>query len=484
MLTAMKRCRLGLLFVILCALSGCAQLPAGAVSGTPAVQAPVAQCMAAYRTLDVATARAGVRDAGASRINGFPYLRVNRLLASYRKQNLQGEALTLWLQAMARLDVQARRVELTNLGVPELAQQMHGLARCSSLLVARDLATPARLELLHERARVPDDYSLVQRSLGLYPVALPFLRHGVADYQAQRQAAYRQPLPTQGELLVWQPGFARPQLAAASIAHWLQQRDALGRPALTAAQWQQLTRQFAPVWWLQTHSRNDVPGAPYFQPNGLPGVNTLQPRVYYYHQFMRWHGQLLAQLVYVIWFAARPAQGPFDPYAGRMDGLVWRVTLGSDGQVLTYDSIHPCGCFHAWYTVAPLQLRKPKASAVEPPLLLQRHVTGHAVAVRLQARDHLVRRVVPAAQASGTSFSYQLRPYRELLTLPWPQGGTRSLFGPDGIVAGSGRLERYWLWPSGVVSPGAMRQRGRHAIAFVGQQHFDDPGLLMQTFQP
>jgi len=34
------------------------------------------------------------------------------------------------------------------------------------------------------------------------------------------------------------------------------------------------------------------------------------------------------------------------------------------------------------------------------------------------------------------------------------------------------------LWPMGVASAGAMRQWGRHATAFIGRRHFDDPWLL------
>lgn len=34
----------------------------------------------------------------------------------------------------------------------------------------------------------------------------------------------------------------------------------------------------------------------------------------------------------------------------------------------------------------------------------------------------------------------------------------------------------------GVPEPGAMRQWGRHATAFVGRRHFDDPWLLERYF--
>jgi hypothetical protein len=49
-------------------------------------------------------------------------------------------------------------------------------------------------------------------------------------------------------------------------------------------------------------------------------------------------------------------------------------------------------------------------------------------------------------------------------------------------VPGSERGERWLFWPMGVPEPGAMRQWGRHATAFVGRRHFDDPWLLERYF--
>ena len=68
--------------------------------------------------------------------------------------------------------------------------------------------------------------------------------------------------------------------------------------------------------------------------------------------------------------------------------------------------------------------------------------------------------------------------------MPAADGELRSLFDSDGLVAGSERAERWLLWPTGVPSPGAMRERGRHAIAFVGRRHFDDADLLDRLFEP
>ena len=66
----------------------------------------------------------------------------------------------------------------------------------------------------------------------------------------------------------------------------------------------------------------------------------------------------------------------------------------------------------------------------------------------------------------------------QLRALQMPNGTKRSLYGEDGIIDASERAERFLLWPYGVASPGAMRQWGTHAIAFIGRRHFDDPFLL------
>jgi len=57
------------------------------------------------------------------------------------------------------------------------------------------------------------------------------------------------------------------------------------------------------------------------------------------------------------------------------------------------------------------------------------------------------------------------------------------LYGPDGVVAGTERAERWLIWPMGVPAPGAMRQWGHHATAFIGRRHFDDPDLLTRLFE-
>jgi hypothetical protein len=78
---------------------------------------------------------------------------------------------------------------------------------------------------------------------------------------------------------------------------------------------------------------------------------------------------------------------------------------------------------------------------------------------------------------------YEQAGYDELLSLP-DGDGRRSLFGEDGLADGTERGERWFLWPAGIKSAGAMRQWGRHATSFVGRSHFDDPSMLDRLFEP
>lgn len=72
---------------------------------------------------------------------------------------------------------------------------------------------------------------------------------------------------------------------------------------------------------------------------------------------------------------------------------------------------------------------------------------------------------------------------KKVRSLPAGNGGQRSLFGAHGLMPGSERPERFILWPMGIRSPGAMRQWGRHPVAFVGCRHFDDPFLFESLFE-
>ena len=58
----------------------------------------------------------------------------------------------------------------------------------------------------------------------------------------------------------------------------------------------------------------------------------------------------------------------------------------------------------------------------------------------------------------------------------------KSAFLPSGLISGTERGERFLFWPMGIANPGAMRQWGTHATAFVGIRHFDDADLIDKRF--
>src|ERR1019366_1662177 len=103
------------------------------------------------------------------------------------------------------------------------------------------------------------------------------------------------------------------------------------------------------------------------------------------------------------------------------------------------------------------------------------------VVVRIASRTHYVMGVRP--DAGGAGAAYQFADDNELRALPSADGGTRSAFGPDGIVPGTERGERLLFWPMGIDNSGAMRQWGTHATAFIGRRHFDDADLIERRFE-
>jgi hypothetical protein len=273
------------------------------------------------------------------------------------------------------------------------------------------------------------------------------------------------------------PPLARPRVEGAP--------NALAIPEPAGGALDTLFAAHAPVFEVETAGAYDRPGAlAWREGEAVPFVDATQPAVYRRVAWTRYGERTLLQLEYTIWFPERPPESPGDLLAGRLDGVTWRVTLAPDGEPLVYDTMHPCGCFHLFFPTPRAVPRPAPSSGVEwmfAPQSLPRVADGARPVVRVATRTHYVERVrLERAPADGER--YALRPYDELRSLPLPQGGRRSPFGPGGIIAGTERAERFLFWPMGVASPGAMREAGRHATAFVGRRHFDDADLMEQRF--
>jgi hypothetical protein len=480
------------------AATGCVNLQGPQRDHLASTDIRLAECAVWFKALDAAVAQNAVNDIAARPMPGFPYLRIDRFLASMKseaKQDLQRRR--AWVDAMRARDADGRRVEIANLSAARVAELGVGKRTavetrtqdCAERLMTADLGTEAAIDELYRRAFVADDYSSAKRALGLYELTrLPFYA-GVSGWQEDTAEIFSK--AGRGELTNEQmrrylppqlPVFSRQQVSeilARAAEH------PLGLAQLSPVQRRQLFATYAPVLEIETHADFDRIGRLYWSSNASPQVDVSQPVVYHRLGYTRVGGRTLLQLVYVAWFPERPIDGSFDVLGGHLDGVVWRVTLAADGEPLLFDSIHPCGCYHMFFPTPRLEPLPPPQHWTEwafIPASLPAVAESQRLVVEVQSRSHYLRNV-SATTAPGNGTTYQFAEYGDLRSLPLPQGGSRSVFGPDGLITGSERGERYLFWPMGIKSPGAMRQAGSQATAFVGRRHFDDADLVDKRFR-
>ena len=492
----------------------------------------IANCRQLLVRLDVAVEAAGVRDAQSVRVPGFAYLRVDRFERAVMPAPDDIMRFDAWVERLLILDREAREHELANLPAASVANLGLGSrvelgadeARCGRQLLAHDLQfsngpitngpitnghTTNGRERLAQSIRVPDAYDGFKRLLGLYPlVSLPFAA-GVDRYHARVRETFAMPLDgfePRGASIRFVPPI-RPRLPSAEVTELmtLATENSSRLPTLTVRQREQLFDAFAPVFQVDVADDNDRIGvATLRRREPQRWVDVSRAAVYRKLSYTRFDEKNLIQLNYVIWFPSRPKRGGLDLLGGHLDGLTLRITLDERGRPLMYDAMHNCGCYHLFAPTARLRRREGArldkyggSVYEEPPLVLDRLAKSLTPGVEEAARlvvhiasgtHHLQRLYLVGSESDrervGTRpATYQLRDYAELRSLPRPGGGSASWFGPDGLVAGSERGERWLFWPMGIASPGAMRQWGSHAIAFVGRRHFDDADLIERYFE-
>ncbi len=469
------------------ALGGCATLDRALDAHLASPDVGVRECAQWYRDLDGEIDAAGVRDVQYARVPGFAYLRVDRALAAQRKRAAASEAaLHALSERMLQLDLAARAHEIRNL--PQARPGALVRTRdCGRLLRELDLARPEARAAMLEAARVRDDYSEVRRILGVYGLSRLAFASGVRRWEGEALAAFSGPSASNASLARYSPpasaGMPRGVVAAILARARL---DPLGEPRLTADELGRLAAAYAPSFEIAPAGDFDRFGRLRWGREGeTPEVDGSEPTVYVQHALTRYGEATLLQLVYTIWFSERPPREEGDILAGRLDGLVWRVTLAPDGAPLVFDSIHPCGCYHMFFPT-PRARPRPPPDALEEwvfvPQTLPAVAEDEHPVLRIASGTHYIERVTLDRGAEG-AVRYAFRPYDELRSLSRADGGTRSAFGPDGLIAGSERAERFLFWPMGILSPGAMRQWGRHATAFIGRRHFDDSDLIERRFE-
>ena len=402
---------------------------------------------------------------------------------------------------MRALDAQARGFEIANLpdetfpvlrtlGREEVAARVQA---CGPLLAKEHALAPAQRQRLPKAAVVPDDYITSRRTLGLYAISgMPFAsgerswqRHTEAVFARQRRAPPPDPIAYQRYVPREQPMAAGQALAQSRAVMAASPRDVLGVPQIDAAGAPAPVRGVRPQLPDRDPCRiRPLRPAAVDRParTGRPRRRALLARcrsVPAGGLSAAWPSPatarpVLPQLVYTIWFSERPMQESGDLLGGRLDGLVWRVTLDEQGEPLIYDTIQPSGRFAMFFPTARLRVQaarrendplaewafSPIRQPVESWLGATAGLAG--VSLRVESQTHqLVGIGLPGAtwgEPVASNAPYRTVDYDRLRALPLPGRGSRSIFGADGVVPYTERSARYFFWPMGIARPGSMRQ--------------------------
>ncbi|WP_035024666.1 hypothetical protein [Enterovibrio calviensis] len=410
----------------------------------------------------------------------FPHLAFDRLSASLAHSLTDEASRVEWLGYVSKLG-QDQLATLLALAANIEDTKRVVLTQCQQALTKDSADNDAFWQSIQEHApTIPTAYQHWKRVLGAYPIASIVAQSRIEQEQAHIQADFGRPLAHP-----FSYSETRSRLSSGQIEKMMakaSQPSELNWPMLSEAQSQQLLNHYSPIVTVETLSQDDLPGALELDNHSKPIVNTERPLIYRSVSYTRFDGEILPQLNYVLWFKARTAKGAFDPYAGELDAINLRLTLDKHGAPLIFDSIHQCGCFHMVYALNPT-LRFTKSDDERPiESDLPAPTSNARLAVSLTGGDHMINHVsftdnIPA------SIELEPRQLQLLFTLKTPDGEIKSPFNRHGVIDASARGERWFLWPFGVRSPGAMRQQGAHAIAFVGERHFDDAFLFDELLE-
>jgi hypothetical protein len=491
------RKNLFLLSTLFLFFAGCASFSSRPIPPTPGIHSA---CRELLENLDKKIEAAGVSNAAHFRVPGFPYLRTDRFLAALGHQLKEDGEKDFWVQWMEELALEGRKAEIWNLpeeavrsltgkmaeeaGRQELFSQ---ITACSEKMLDRDKTGKDFFAAVRAQSKIPDEYSTFLRVIGLHPITgIPV---AVATENARERfkswfAGDVKTLPVEGLLKAYVP--REGVFLDALQIQWIlreAKKNPLRIPRLDGEEEEKLARAFAPVIIQDVAKPFDAIGYLGWKSEHV-GIFPEKPTVYYYFGYSFLNEQPILQIHYVVWYAARGGNNPPWFERGHLDGLAIRFSLDPQGKVFMVDIMNNCGCYHLF---APdpkrvNQILSPSSST--PPFVPQNLPTlqkEERLGVRVNSGWHQVQRLL-AVRDWADPISYELVPYEILESLPQGNGQQKSIFDPEGIIPGTERIERLFLFPMGVPHVGSMRQRGHHAIDFIGRVHFDDPDLFERNF--
>ena len=171
-------------------------------------------CADFFAKIDENVTKDRVIDPGAFRVEHFPYLRINRFLASFKDEVTDAAAFSAWLDHMMALDRRARRFEIANLSLFAATDNLTGsnsetvlnrVYTCGNILRRADFQDPSSRSALTKTAEAPDDYIEVRRWLGLYPLARLFVSQGVSNWHQEARNAFSYQPPVNWRTLRYYP---------------------------------------------------------------------------------------------------------------------------------------------------------------------------------------------------------------------------------------------------------------------------------------
>ena len=266
--------------------------------------------------LDRTVAMAGVRNAAAVSIPGFPYLRINRFLASFTGRLKTDTMRTAWIDTLQELDSSLRESEIAALPGDSISRRrlMDQAAEASNQLRRHDAMNPAYVEKVQEAIRIPDEYCPLMRVMGLYPlVAVPVIlvTENVWEKFIEWHRTPADRLPVIGRLSVSGPETTAPSNLDFKTFWNALPETPLGIPQISEAAGRTLAARFAPTVVQDAAISDDRWGAVTW---GLdrPEIDGETPTVYYYFSGYRYRERPALQILYVIWYPGR--SGPHAPW--------------------------------------------------------------------------------------------------------------------------------------------------------------------------
>ncbi len=453
-----------------------------------------------FSELDKAVNQSGVRNGAYFQVSGFPYLRANRFVVSLKDRLGNDAQRQQWVIWMQQLDIAARTAEIQNLPVAEVqrlaaafgieADRQRLLAlvtEYSDKLLAHDQKQTDFFEVLDVAVQSSSEYSTLMRIFGLYPLAaipVAIVTHQVNDEIAKWHKIPADERLTQGRLTTYGPAGAldfNRQVVDTIMER--SRQNPLQIPLPSADDRKTLRAIFAPLIIQDIAADYDRLGTVVWTDSKL-SVNPDSPKAYTYFSHAYLRNKPILQINYVFWYSER--NGPNSPRIerGNMDGLTLRVSLDEHGNPFMVDIMNNCGCYHFF---VPRQDRveriRPVPMAIDAfvPTQLPENFPHQRIAIHVISGWHQVGHISSRGMP-GEFRPYQLVPYDQLEMLANNGARHASMFNSMGIGKYSERVESDIFISMGVPQVGRMRQRGHHAVKFVGRAHFDEPYLFDRHF--